>query len=128
MVPPEQPEPAKGLSRIWKAWFYSLSGLRLAMRDEAAFRQELLLAAGLSIVCIFLPVERWLMGLLLLSHVLVLIVELLNTAIEAVVDQVFPGFHERAKKAKDCASAAVLLSLLASGGIWCYALFTIWMN
>ncbi len=128
MVSPKQPEPANGLSRIWKALCYSLSGIRLAARDEAAFRQEILLVAVLSVVCLFLPIERWLMGLLLLSHILVLIVELVNTAVEAVVDHTFPGLHEAAKKAKDCASAAVLLSLLSSAGIWSYALSTIWMN
>ena len=119
------PAPAKGLKRVWKALFYSLSGFKLAYRDEAAFRQELLLVVILTIVCIVLPVEAWLKVSIMVSHGLVLITELLNTAIEAIVDKASPEFSEEAKKAKDTASAAVLLSLILSGGIWIYAVFVV---
>lgn len=114
------PAPAKGLKRVWKALFYSLSGFKLAYRDEAAFRQELLLVVVLSIVCILIPVEAGLKISIMISHGLVLITELVNTAIEAIVDKASPEFSEEAKKAKDTASAAVLLSLIISGGIWIY--------
>lgn len=119
------PGPARGMLRVWKAFFYSLSGFRLAWRDEAAFRQELVLVVVLSILALYLPLESWLRVALLFSHLIVLITELLNTAVESVVDKVSPEFHEQSKKAKDTASAAVLLSLLLSGGLWCYALVTL---
>ena len=114
-----------GLSRIWKALFYSLSGFMSAFRDEAAFRQELLLVIVLTLICLYLPFETGIRAMLICSHVIVLIVELLNTAIESVVDRASPEFHPDAKKAKDTASAAVLLSLVLSGGLWCYAIWTL---
>ncbi len=117
----EKPEPAKGITRIWKAFFYSLSGFKLALRDEAAFRQELLLVTILTPLCLILDLPIWLKALILFSHVLVLIVELLNTAVESIVDKTSPEFHEDAKKAKDTGSAAVLLSLFLTGGLWLYA-------
>jgi diacylglycerol kinase (ATP) len=122
---PEKPAPATGISRIWKAFFYSISGFRLAFRDESAFRQELLLVIVLSGLCLFLPFEPWIKVILIFSHVIVLIAELLNTAVEAIVDMASPGFHPDAKKAKDTGSSAVLLSLVLSGGLWCYALWTL---
>ena len=125
MTENQVPRPATGFSRILKATGYSLSGLRLAWRDEAAFRQELLLALVLSALALFLPLESWLRVVLLFSHMVVLITELLNTAVESVVDRASPEFHELAGKAKDTASAAVLLSLLLSGGLWVYALLTL---
>jgi diacylglycerol kinase (ATP) len=115
------PVPVQGIKRVWKALFYSLSGFQLAYRDEAAFRQELFLVVILTVVCILLPLEAWLKVSIMLSHGLVLITELLNTAIEAIVDKASPEFSEDAKKAKDTASAAVLLSLILAGGIWLYA-------
>jgi len=121
MNPTNIPAPAQGIKRVWKALFYSLSGLQLAYRGEAAFRQELYLVVILTAVCIVLPLEAWLKVSIMVSHGLVLITELLNTAIEAIVDRVSPEFSEDAKKAKDTASAAVLLSLILSGGIWLYA-------
>jgi diacylglycerol kinase (ATP) len=125
MSPPENPASATGISRIWKAFFYSISGFRLAFRDEAAFRQELLLVVVLSGLCLFLPFEHWIKVVLIFSHVIVLITELLNTAVESIVDMASPEFHLDAKKAKDTASSAVLLSLVLSGGLWSYALWTL---
>lgn len=122
MGAPEKPQPVTGISRIWRALFYSLSGLRLAFRDEAAFRQELLLVSVLTIACLLLPLEHWLKVMILTSHVVVLIVELLNTAVESIVDMASPEFHPDAKKAKDTGSSAVLLALLSAGGLWIYAI------
>jgi len=122
MNDPEKPKPETGLLRVWKAFFYSLSGFKLAFRDEAAFRQNLFLVSLLSVLCLYLPFEHWLKATILFSHILVLIVELLNTAIEAVVDKASPGFSLEAKKAKDTSSSAVLLSLSLSFGLWAYGI------
>ena len=111
-----------GLSRVWHAGLYSLAGLRAGWH-ETAFRQEALLAI------VLLPLAFWVgrgwteVALLAASVVLVLIVELLNTAIESVVDRIGPEWHELSKRAKDMGSAAVLLSLLLAGGIWLAALY-----
>ncbi len=117
----EKPKPQIGLKRVWKAFFYSLSGFKLAFREEAAFRQELALVVILSPLCLFLDLEIWLKVAILFSHALILIIELLNTGVESIVDMTSPEFHKDAKKAKDTASAAVLLSLLVSGSLWIYA-------
>lgn len=122
---PEKPGSATGLLRIWRAFFYSLSGFRLAFRDEAAFRQELLLVGLLSALCLYLPLAHWLKVVILFSHVIVLIVELLNTTVETIVDKVSPEFSLEAKKAKDTGSSAVLLSLVLSVGIWGYAIYSL---
>lgn len=107
-----------GLRRIWKATRYSLQGLSAAWRHESAFRQELLL--GL----ILLPISFWVanswveVAVLMSVCFLVLIVELLNSAIEAVVDRVGQEHHELAGQAKDMGSAAVMLSLILAAGTW----------
>lgn len=107
-----------GLDRIIHAAGYSWAGLKAAYTGESAFRQETwlcILAAPLS----FWLAKTWEQAALLLgSLLLVLIVELLNSAIEAVVDRVSFERHELSKRAKDIASAAVLMSLLLAGGIW----------
>lgn len=107
-----------GLDRIIHAAGYSWAGLKAAYTGESAFRQETwlcILAAPLS----FFLAKTWEQAALLLgSLVLVLIVELLNSAVEAVVDRVSFERHELSKRAKDIASAAVLMSLLLAGGIW----------
>lgn len=122
----EKPIPAQGLERIFRAFGYSMSGFKLAFRGEAAFRQELLLVLALSMICLILGLPVWLKALILASHLLVLIVELLNTAIESVVDLTSPDFNANAKKAKDTGSCAVLLSLLLTGSLWFYALYLLW--
>ncbi len=107
-----------GLIRVWNALFYSIDGLKAAIRHEDAFRQELLLA----LVCI--PLALWLepgavgRALMIAALFLVLIVELINSAIEAVVDRVSLENHHLAKRAKDIGSAAVLLSLINAAVIW----------
>lgn len=107
-----------GFRRIWNALFYSIDGFRAAFRHEDAFRQEVLLAA------ILLPLAFWLgktgveKALLSGTILLVLVVEMLNSGIEAVVDKASPEAHELAKRAKDMGSAAVLLTLLNALVVW----------
>jgi len=107
-----------GLSRIVHATGYSAQGIGAAVRHESAFRQELLLAVVMLPAALWLG-RSWVEGVLLAGTVLlVLIVELLNSGIEAVVDRVSYEHHELSKRAKDYGSAAVLLSLLLCGGTW----------
>lgn len=112
-----------GLRRIRMAAGHSLDGFRFALREESAFRQELLLAFLMlpwAFVFDFSTVERI---LLLASLVLVLMMELLNSGIEATVDRISFQHHALSKRAKDYGSAAVLLSLVLCGGVW-LAIFT----
>jgi len=112
-----------GIDRVLRAFGYSLQGMVAALRGESAFRQEMALAV------VMLPAAFWLgrgwveVALLAGSVLLVLIVELLNSAVEAVVDRVSLDLHELSKMAKDYGSAAVLLVLLLCGGIWAAALW-----
>lgn len=101
-----------GIKRVFKAFFYSLEGLASSMKHEAAFRQELLLAAVLIPASFLLHVPLAQHLVLVASILLVLIVELLNSAIEAVVDDISLRNRPLAKRAKDMGSAAVLISLL----------------
>jgi diacylglycerol kinase (ATP) len=107
-----------GLRRLINAFGYSISGLRAAYRLEDAFRQEILLAAVLTPAALLLPVAPTGRALLLASVFLVLIVELLNSAIEAAVDRISLDNHELAKLAKDIGSAAVMLSLVCMSTVW----------
>ena len=107
-----------GLRRILRASVYSVQGLRHAWRFEAAFRQEFVVTLILVPVALWLgesPLERL---LLIGSCVLVLVVELLNSAIEAAIDRVGHEHHELSGRAKDLGSAAVLLSLLLTTAAW----------
>jgi diacylglycerol kinase (ATP) len=108
----------RGLQRVLNATGYSLDGLRAAWTHEEAFRQELMLAAVLIPVAGFLPVSLVEKILLVGVVVLVLIVELLNTGIEAAVDRDSLEINSLGKRAKDFGSAAVMLSLLLAGGTW----------
>jgi diacylglycerol kinase (ATP) len=107
-----------GIDRIVHATRNSANGLRMAYTGESAFRQETWLAA------VMLPASFWLgrtaieIALLAGTVMLVLIVELLNSAVEAVVDRVSFDWHDLSKRAKDIASAAVLLSLLTCSAMW----------
>jgi diacylglycerol kinase (ATP) len=115
----ESPHKGKtGLRRVLNATHYSLSGLAAAARHEDAFRQELILVALLTPVALWLGdtgVER---ALMIGSLILVLIVELLNSAVEATVDRISFENHRLAKRAKDIGSAAVMLSLANAGVVW----------
>lgn len=107
-----------GLARVWNALRYSLAGLGAAFRHEEAFRQELLLTLVLVPVALAAPVGAVGKAMLIASLLLVLIVELLNSAIEATVDRVSLERHRLAKRAKDLGSAAVLLALIQLGLVW----------
>ena len=107
-----------GLRRVWNALHYSLAGLRAAYLCEDAFRQEVWLAALLIPLALWLPVSWMGSGLMIASVLFVLVVELLNSAIEAVVDRVSLENHRLAKRAKDIGSAAVLISLFQVAVVW----------
>lgn len=107
-----------GLRRILNALGYSLDGLAMAYRGEAAFRQELWLALILVPLALMLPVGGLGKALMSGSVLLVLIVELLNSAIEAAVDRISTEHHALAKRAKDIGSAAVFIALLNVLLIW----------
>jgi diacylglycerol kinase (ATP) len=107
-----------GLQRIWRATFYSFDGFRSALKHEHAFRQELLLCALLLPLALWLPLLPGERVILIASLLIVLIVELLNSAIEAVVDRVSLENHELSKRAKDFGSAAVFLGLTNVGVAW----------
>ncbi|MDH3320755.1 MAG: diacylglycerol kinase [Betaproteobacteria bacterium] len=109
---------ATGLQRIFNATRYSLAGVAAAARHEAAFRQELLLAVVLVPLGLWLGADGFERSLLVGSVLMVLVVELLNSAIEAVVDRVSLEDHDLAKRAKDYGSAAVMLSLATTGIVW----------
>jgi diacylglycerol kinase (ATP) len=118
-VPAESPFKGKtGLIRIIHAFFNSLAGLRDAWRHESAFRQEVLLALVLiPIACVvpMAPAER---ALLIGSVLLVMIVELLNSSVEAAIDRISFDHHSLSKRAKDIGSAAVFVSLLLLALVW----------
>lgn len=120
--PAELQKMRSGLSRIAHAAGFSIAGLRAGW-DQTAFRQETLAAAVLMPLSVWLG-RGWIETALLAGSVLmVLAVELLNSAIETVVDRIGPEWHELSKRAKDMGSAAVLLSLVLCSGIWAAAAY-----
>lgn len=112
----------RGISRVWHATGYSMAGLRAGW-TEIAFRQEAIAAL------VLLPVSFWLgsnwmeTAVLAGSVVALMVVELLNTAIETAIDRVGPEWHDLSKRAKDMGSAAVLLSLLFCISVWAAAVY-----
>lgn len=108
----------RGLTRAWHALKNSLAGFRTAIREESAFRQELTLAAILLPIGILVPVEPVARVLLLGSVLLVLIVELLNSSVEAAIDRISLERHELSRRAKDFGSAAVMIALLVCVMTW----------
>lgn len=112
----------RGLTHVWHATLTALAGLRAAWQYEDAFRQEVLIAVVAIPVALLLPVSYLGKTLLIASILLVLIVELLNSALEAAVDHTSLERHPLAKRAKDIASAAVLLSLVNAVMVWCLVL------
>jgi diacylglycerol kinase (ATP) len=107
-----------GLVRIWYACGYSLSGLRAAYAGEAAFRQLVWLSLLLIPLALLLDVSRVERAVLIAVVFLALIVELLNSAIEATVDRISFELHPLSKQAKDMGSAAQLLALCLIGLVW----------
>jgi diacylglycerol kinase (ATP) len=114
-----------GMARIWRALLYSRKGLRDAGRHEHAFRQELVLVLCLAPLIVIVPVSLLERAALAASLLVVLVVELLNSAIEAVVDRVSLDAHELSGRAKDMGSAAVLLSLVLAGVTWFAVLYPV---
>ena len=112
-----------GLIRIWNALRYSLAGLRAAYRHEDAFRQELWLTAVLIPLALLLPANGQGKALMIASMLLVIIVELCNSAIEAAIDRISLDRHRLSKRAKDIGSAAVLIALLNVMMVWGLVLF-----
>ena len=113
----------QGLTRLINALGYSRDGIAAAWKNEAAFREEVLLAAVAIPLAFYLGktgVER---ALLVGSIIFILIVEILNSAVEAVVDKASPEKHDLAKRAKDMGSAAVLFSLINAALIWACVLW-----
>jgi len=124
MEPGESPHKGKtGILRVWNALFYSLDGFRAAFRHEDAFRQESILAMLMIPASFFLTEDNLGRALMIASVLLVLIVELVNSAIEATVDRISLENHHLAKRAKDIGSASVLLSLLLVVVVWGLVLF-----
>jgi diacylglycerol kinase (ATP) len=112
----------KGINRVWHATGYSVAGLRAGW-SEIAFRQEAIASL------VLLPISFWLgtnwmeTSVLAGSVIALMVVELLNTAIETAIDRIGPEWHDLSKRAKDMGSAAVLLSLLFCSGVWLAALY-----
>jgi len=108
----------RGLTRAWHAAKNSWCGIVYAFQEESAFRQELFLLVVLSPVALFLPIsplEKW---VLIASLIMVLVVELLNSSVEAAIDRISFEHHDLSKRAKDFGSAAVMLTLLISALLW----------
>ena len=134
MIPSEQQQPAghahespfkgrTGLARIWNAMFYSVAGIKAAYRHEDAFRQEVWLALLLMPLALLLPASGIGHALMIGAVLLVLVVELVNSAIEAAVDRISLDHHRLSKRAKDIGSAAVLLALINVCVVWGLVLF-----
>lgn len=107
-----------GIRRIIKACIYSYQGFCAAFKSEVAFRQDLLFCLVAGSFLIFLPISGIEKAVMSLTLALILLMELVNTAIETVVDRVSPDYHELSKKAKDIGSLLVFLSFVATGIVW----------
>ncbi len=121
----KKPEKSTGFVRLGRAFIYSFHGLLFAFRNEAAFRQELCAFIILLVALFFLPLSILFKSVLFFANTMVLIVELLNSAIEAIVDMTSPEYHILSKRAKDLGSAAVLISLSVAIILWIMAVFHI---
>jgi diacylglycerol kinase (ATP) len=112
-----------GIKRLINAIGYSFAGFKVAFKKEDAFRQEVLMTLILFPLAIYLSTNAIELVLLIFSTLLVPIVELLNSAIEATVDRISLEEHKLAKRAKDIGSAAVFLSLVNLSAVWLIVLF-----
>jgi diacylglycerol kinase (ATP) len=108
----------KGFTRAWHAAKNSWCGLVYAFMEESAFRQELTILILLTPVAFFLPIDYLEKSLLISSLVMVLVVELLNSSVEAAIDRISFEHHDLSKRAKDFGSAAVMLALVIAVLIW----------
>ncbi len=111
-----------GLKRVWNAFFYSIAGLKAAFKHEDAFRQEVLLAAILIPAAFLLTPNNLARAAMIASVFLLLIVELVNSAIEATVDRISLENHKLAKRAKDIGSASVLMAIINLLVVWVLAI------
>lgn len=116
-----------GLRRLINAFGYSLEGFKAAYKHEDAFRQEVLLAVILIPLALWMPLLAINKALMIASVLLVIIVELLNSAIEATVDRISLENHDLAKRAKDIGSAAVLVSLINIVVVWSLVIKSQWV-
>ena len=115
----ESPHKGKtGLTRLLNAFGYSVAGFRAAYKHEDAFRQEIHLAAILIPLALWLPATHIGKALMIGSVLLVIMIELINSAIEATVDRISLENHDLAKRAKDIGSSAVLVSLINVVIVW----------
>ena len=112
-----------GLRRIWNAMLYSIAGVRAAYTHEAAFRQELALGIPLLLLVPFIAPGRWQALAMAGSVVAIWIVELLNSAVEALADTVSLDLHPMLGRAKDLGSAAVMVTMLFGGVVWAVVLW-----
>jgi diacylglycerol kinase (ATP) len=112
----------KGITRAFRAAINSWNGLIYAYKEESAFRQELALSLILIPLAIYLPVTPIEKILLIASVILVLIIELLNSSVEAAIDRISFEVHDLSKRAKDFGSAAVMLALLLCALTWAIVL------
>jgi diacylglycerol kinase (ATP) len=119
---PDAP-PSIGFARIVSAWRYSIDGLAGAWRTEGAFRQEVICAAILIPIACLVPVAILERGLLIAAVLMVIVVELLNSAMEAAIDRISLDRHPLSKKAKDTGSAAVLVAIVIAMLVWGAVLF-----
>lgn len=108
----------RGLARAWHAAKNSWCGLVYALKEESAFRQELTLFVFLSPIAILLPINYFEKALLVTSLIMVLVVELLNSSVEAAIDRISFEHHDLSKRAKDFGSAAVMLALVVALLLW----------
>ena len=115
----------QGLTRLFNALGYSRDGLAAAWKHEAAFREEVLLLLVAVPLALYFGQDGMARALLIGSILLVLIVEILNSGLEAIVDKASPEKHELAKRAKDMGSAAVFRSLINAAAIWACVLWPV---
>lgn len=118
----------RGLTRAWHAAKNSWCGIVYAFEEESAFRQELTLLIVLAPVALFLPISPIEKCALVTSLIMVLVVELLNSSVEAAIDRISFDHHDLSKRAKDFGSAAVMLALLIAALLWITICTPIVMN
>jgi diacylglycerol kinase (ATP) len=121
-----QPKGTGGIRRLINAAVYSAIGIRAAWRNEAAFRQEAVSVIALIPIACWLGTSMMQRALLVFSILVILITELLNSAIEAVVDRIGADYHPLSGQAKNMGSAAVMFSLIAAGAVWGMIIWQRW--
>ncbi|MDO4162530.1 MAG: diacylglycerol kinase [Pseudomonadota bacterium] len=107
-----------GIKRILKAFIYSRDGFTASFKSEAALRQDLAVFIVFSLVALCLDLVLWQKMILISSLLFIVIMELVNTAVETVIDRISPDYHELSKKAKDIGSLLVLLSFVNAFLLW----------